>query len=103
MRHVQRFVASRFRKGRLAPESQYWAPRLLHSIWKPEAIYITENATPSCRCDRRYAACPSRLAKVNARISHLAEREGAAREYALAARGDNVPTKEIPCHEIPEG
>jgi beta-glucosidase len=28
---------------RLAPESQYWAPRLLHSIWKPNEIYITEN------------------------------------------------------------
>ena len=28
---------------RLAPESQYWAPRLLHSIWQPKEIYITEN------------------------------------------------------------
>jgi beta-glucosidase len=28
---------------RLAPESQYWSPRLLHSIWKPKEIYITEN------------------------------------------------------------
>jgi beta-glucosidase len=28
---------------RLAPESQYWAPRLLHALWKPKAIYITEN------------------------------------------------------------
>jgi beta-glucosidase len=28
---------------RLAPEVLYWAPRLLHSIWKPREIYITEN------------------------------------------------------------
>src|SRR5262245_17091015 len=28
---------------RLVPEVQYWAPRLLHSIWKPKEIYITEN------------------------------------------------------------
>jgi beta-glucosidase len=28
---------------RLAPESQYWAPRLLHSLWKPKEIYVTEN------------------------------------------------------------
>jgi beta-glucosidase len=28
---------------RLAPESQYWSPRLLHEIWKPTEIYITEN------------------------------------------------------------
>src|SRR5690606_26718615 len=28
---------------RLAPESQYWAPRLLPSIWQPKEIYITEN------------------------------------------------------------
>jgi beta-glucosidase len=28
---------------RLAPESQYWAPRLLNSLWKPKEIYITEN------------------------------------------------------------
>jgi beta-glucosidase len=28
---------------RLTPESQYWSPRLLHSIWKPKEIYITEN------------------------------------------------------------
>ncbi|MBP7621052.1 MAG: beta-glucosidase [Gemmatimonadales bacterium] len=28
---------------RLAPESQYWSPRLLHEIWKPKEIYITEN------------------------------------------------------------
>jgi beta-glucosidase len=27
---------------RLSPESQYWAPRPLHSIWKPKEIYITE-------------------------------------------------------------
>lgn len=27
----------------LAPEVLYWAPRLLYSIWKPPAIYITEN------------------------------------------------------------
>jgi beta-glucosidase len=25
------------------PEVLYWAPRLLHSIWKPKEIYITEN------------------------------------------------------------
>ena len=28
---------------RLVPESQYWSPRLLHDIWKPKEIYITEN------------------------------------------------------------
>lgn len=28
---------------RLAPESRYWSPRLLHSLWKPKEIYITEN------------------------------------------------------------
>jgi beta-glucosidase len=28
---------------RLVPESQYWSPRLLHSIWQPKEIYITEN------------------------------------------------------------
>lgn len=28
---------------RLAPESHYWSPRLLHSLWKPTEIYITEN------------------------------------------------------------
>jgi beta-glucosidase len=28
---------------RLAPESRYWSPRLLNSIWKPREIYITEN------------------------------------------------------------
>jgi beta-glucosidase len=28
---------------RLAPESQYWCPRLLHALWKPKAIYVTEN------------------------------------------------------------
>jgi beta-glucosidase len=28
---------------RLTPESQYWSPRLVHSIWKPEEIYINEN------------------------------------------------------------
>ena len=26
-----------------SPEVLYWAPRLLHSIWKPKEIYITEN------------------------------------------------------------
>jgi beta-glucosidase len=28
---------------RLAPECQYWAPRLLHTLWKPKEIYVTEN------------------------------------------------------------
>lgn len=28
---------------RLAPESQYWSPRLLHELWKPKEIYVTEN------------------------------------------------------------
>jgi beta-glucosidase len=27
----------------LGPEVMYWAPRLVHSLWKPNAIYITEN------------------------------------------------------------
>ena len=26
-----------------SPEVMYWGPRLAHSIWKPKAIYITEN------------------------------------------------------------
>lgn len=26
-----------------SPEVLYWGPRLLHSIWQPKAIYITEN------------------------------------------------------------
>jgi beta-glucosidase len=28
---------------RLEPDVLYWAPRLLHSIWNPKEIYITEN------------------------------------------------------------
>lgn len=28
---------------RLVPESHYWAPRLLHSLWHPREIYITES------------------------------------------------------------
>jgi len=32
---------------RLAPESQYWSPRLLHSLWKPKEIYITESGCAS--------------------------------------------------------
>ncbi len=28
---------------RLAPESQYWSPRLLHELWKPKEIHVTEN------------------------------------------------------------
>src|SRR5690606_21177540 len=28
---------------RLVPESQYWSPRLLNEIWKPNEIYITES------------------------------------------------------------
>ena len=28
---------------RLSPKSQYWAPRLLHSLWRPKEIYISEN------------------------------------------------------------
>ena len=27
----------------LGPEVMYWAPRIVHSLWKPNAIYITEN------------------------------------------------------------
>jgi hypothetical protein len=30
---------------RLVPESPYWSPRLLHSLWKPKEIYITENGS----------------------------------------------------------
>ena len=26
-----------------SPEALYWEPRLIHSIWKPREIYITEN------------------------------------------------------------
>jgi beta-glucosidase len=28
---------------RLEPDVLYWAPRLLHAIWKPKEIYVTEN------------------------------------------------------------
>lgn len=28
---------------RLVPESHYWAPRLLYSLWQPREIYITES------------------------------------------------------------
>jgi beta-glucosidase len=38
---------------RLVPESQYWSPRLLHEIWKPKAIFITENG---CACADEVAA-----------------------------------------------
>src|SRR5262249_44494341 len=27
----------------LGPEVMYWAPRLVQALWKPNAIYITEN------------------------------------------------------------
>jgi beta-glucosidase len=27
----------------LDPEVLYWAPRLVHSLWKPKEIYLTEN------------------------------------------------------------
>jgi beta-glucosidase len=27
----------------LGPEVMYWAPRQMHSLWKPKAIYITES------------------------------------------------------------
>jgi beta-glucosidase len=38
---------------RLEPEVLYWAPRLLHSIWKPKEIYITENG---CAASDKIAA-----------------------------------------------
>jgi beta-glucosidase len=38
---------------RLVPESQYWSPRLLHEIWRPKEIYITENG---CAGDDTVAA-----------------------------------------------
>jgi hypothetical protein len=31
----------------LAPESQYWLPRQLHSLWKPTEIYIYWSAMDS--------------------------------------------------------
>ena len=31
----------------IGPEGLYWGPRLVHEIWKPKAIYITENGTSS--------------------------------------------------------
>lgn len=30
---------------RVAPESTYWAARLLKEMWQPRAIYISENGT----------------------------------------------------------
>jgi beta-glucosidase len=27
----------------LGPETMYWAPRLVHSLWRPKALYIAEN------------------------------------------------------------
>lgn len=38
---------------RLAPECQYWAPRMVHTLWKPKEIYITENG---CAADDKVAA-----------------------------------------------
>lgn len=31
----------------LGPEILYWVPRLVHDLWKPRSIYITENGTSS--------------------------------------------------------
>ncbi|WP_420237769.1 GH1 family beta-glucosidase [Telmatobacter bradus] len=31
----------------LGPEILYWVPRLVHELWKPKSIYITENGTSS--------------------------------------------------------
>ena len=36
----------------LSPEVLYWGPRLLNDIWKPKAIYITENG---CAADDKLA------------------------------------------------
>jgi beta-glucosidase len=30
----------------LSPEAMYWAPRMLHKLWKVKDIYITENGAP---------------------------------------------------------
>jgi beta-glucosidase len=27
----------------LGPEAMYWAPRLVHSLWRPKALYIAES------------------------------------------------------------
>jgi beta-glucosidase len=32
---------------RISPESMYWGPRLLHSVWCPPEIYVTENGCHS--------------------------------------------------------
>jgi beta-glucosidase len=31
----------------VGPEAAYWSPRLVHELWKPKAIYITENGASS--------------------------------------------------------
>jgi hypothetical protein len=49
---------------RLAPESQYWSPRLLHSIWKPKEIYVTENGCAASDAvaagDGAFSTCSTR-------------------------------------------
>jgi beta-glucosidase len=31
----------------VGPETLYWGPKLVHDLWKPPAMYITENGTSS--------------------------------------------------------
>ncbi len=31
----------------IGPEALYWGPRLIHELWKPRAIYVTENGCSS--------------------------------------------------------
>src|SRR5262249_21957158 len=31
----------------LGPEALYWAPKIVHSLWNPKAIFITENGCAS--------------------------------------------------------
>src|ERR1700694_3392191 len=53
----------------LGPEVMYWAPRHLHSLWKPEEIYITENG-----CAASDELSPAGIVDDSARIILLSNR-----------------------------
>lgn len=69
---------------RLSPEALYWAPKLLHSLWKPGEIYITENgcaASDEIAADGQVYDCDRVMYLRNA-MTHLQR-----------ATGDGVPVK----------
>ena len=69
---------------RLVPKSQYWSPRLLHEIWKPKEIYITENG---CAANDTIAA--DGIVYDSDRITYM--RNGMLWQHAAIA--DGVPIK----------